>query len=77
MLYKMDFPGDTEVKNAPASEGDIRDANSIPGLGKSSGVGNGTPLQYSCLENPMDRGASRAAVCGSQGQTQLSTSMYM
>ena len=45
------------VKNPPAKAGDIRDAGSIPGLGRSLGVGNGTPLQYSCLENFMDRGA--------------------
>ena len=45
------------VKNLPANAGDIGDAGSIPGLGRSPGVGNGDPLQYSCLENPMDRGA--------------------
>ena len=45
------------VKNPPASTGDIRDMGSIPGLGRSPGEGNGTPLQYSCLENSMDRGS--------------------
>ena len=45
------------VKNLPASEGDTRDAGSIPGLGRSPGVGNGNPHQYSCLKNSMDRGA--------------------
>ena len=45
------------VKNLPANPGNVRDAGSIPGLGRSPGVGNGDPLQYSCLENPMDRGA--------------------
>jgi len=45
------------VKKAPANAGDIRDIGSIPWLGRSSGGGNGNPLQYSCLENPMDRGA--------------------
>ena len=45
------------VKNPPANAGDIRDAGSIPGSGRSSGRGHGNPLQYSCLENPMDRGA--------------------
>ena len=45
------------VKNSPANVGDIRDAGSIPGLGRSPGGGNGNPLQYSCLENPMDREA--------------------
>ena len=52
------------VKNPPASTGDIRDVGSIPGLGRSPGEGNGTPLQYSCLENPMDRGAWWATVHG-------------
>ena len=50
------------VKNPPANAGDIRDAGLIPGLGRSPGGGNGNPLQYSCLENPMDRGAWRATV---------------
>ena len=45
------------VKNPPANVGDARDACSIPGWGRSPGGGNGKPLQYSCLENPMDRGA--------------------
>ena len=45
------------VKNPPANAGDARDLGSIPGLGRSPGEGNGNPLQYSCLENPMDRGA--------------------
>ena len=43
------------VKNLPASAGDTRDMGSIPGSGRSLAVGNGNPLQYSCLENPMDR----------------------
>ena len=55
------------VKNLPASTGDVRDVSSIPGSGGSPGVGNGTPLQYSCLENPMDRGAWWAAVHGVMG----------
>ena len=45
------------VKNPPASAGDAGDVGLIPGLGRSPGEGNGSPLQYSCLENPMDRGA--------------------
>ena len=45
------------VKNPLANAGDIRDAGLIPGLGRSPGGGNGNPLQYSGLENPMDRGA--------------------
>ena len=50
------------VKNPPASAGDERDMSLIPGSGRSPGGGNGNPLQYSCLENPRDRGAWRAAV---------------
>ena len=49
--------GGAVVKNLPASAGDARVMGSIPGSGKSPGVGNGTPLQYSCLENSIDRGA--------------------
>ena len=45
------------VKNPPANAGDIRDAGSVPGLERSPGGGHGNPLQYSCLENPMDREA--------------------
>ena len=45
------------VKNPPASSGDVRDVGLILGLGRFPGVGNGNPLQYSCLENPTDRGA--------------------
>ena len=48
------------VKNPPANVGDTRAAGSIPGWGKSPGVGNGNPLQFSCLENPMDRGVRQA-----------------
>ena len=43
------------VKNPFANAGDLRDVGLVPGLGRSLGVGNGNPLQYSCLENPMDR----------------------
>ena len=45
------------VKNLLANEGDVGDVGLIPGLGRSPGEGHGQPLQYSCLENPMDRGA--------------------
>ena len=48
------------VKNLPANAGDIIDSGSISGLGRSPGGGHGNPLQYSCLENPMDRGAQWA-----------------
>ena len=51
------IPGDTVVKNLPANTGGARDVGSIPGLGRSPGVGNGNPLQYSCLKNSMDRRA--------------------
>ena len=58
------------VKNPPASAGDVRDVGSIPGWGRSPGEGNGNPLQYSCLENPMDREDWRATVHGvSKGWT--------
>ena len=50
------------VKNPPANAGDIRDTGLIRGLGRSSGEGNGNPLQCSYLENPLDRGAWRATV---------------
>ena len=52
------------VKNPPASAGDTRDASSVPGSGRSPGVGNGNPLQYSCLGNSMDRGVWWAIVHG-------------
>ena len=64
------------VKNPPASARDARDLGLIPGLGRSPGGGNGNLLQYSCLENPMDRGARQAAVHGvaeSDTTEQLST----
>ena len=50
------------VKNLPATARDAREMDLIPGLGRSSGGGNGNPLQYSCLGNPMDKGTWRAAV---------------
>ena len=52
------------VKNLPASAGDTRDMGSIHGSGRSPGGGNGNPVQYYCLENPMDRRAWRATVHG-------------
>ena len=52
------------VKNPPANAGDLRDAGSVPGSGISPGGEHGSPLQYSCLENPMDRGPWRATVHG-------------
>ena len=60
------------VKNLPANAGDLRDVGLIPGSGRSPGVGNGNPLQYPCLENPMDRGAWWATVHGvTKNQTLL------
>ena len=62
------------VKNPPAKTGDPRDTGLIPGLGRSPGVGNGNPLQYSCLENSMDRGAWQATVHGvTKSQIHLNT----
>ena len=58
---RKQLPRGLVVKNPPANAGD---ANSIPGPGKSSGEGNGNPFQYSCLENPKDRGAWQATVHG-------------
>ena len=55
------FPGGSEVQVSACSAGDL---GSIPGSVRSPGEGNGNPLQYSCLENPMDRGAWRATVHG-------------
>ena len=61
-----------EVKNLPANAGDARDVGSIPGLGRSPGEGIGNPLQYSCLDNPMDKGAWQATVHGvAKSGTQL------
>ena len=63
----MGFPGGSLGKNLPG------DVGSIPGLGRSPGEGNGNPLQYSYLENPMDRGAWKATVLGfAKSLTQLS-----
>ena len=60
------------VKNSPGDAGDIRDVGSTPGLGRSPGEGNDNSLQYSCLENPMDRGAWWATVHRvANSQTQL------
>ena len=60
------------VKNLPAYAGDIRDVCSIPGLRRSPGGGNGNPLQYFSLKNPMDKGAWRATVPrGAKSRTQL------
>ena len=67
LCFHMYIPSETSqvalaVKNLPANIGDIRDTNPVPGLGRSPGVWTGNPLQYSCLENPMDGGAWWAIV---------------
>ena len=64
LASQMDFTGVSAVKNLPASAGDTRHLGLIPGLGRSSEGGNGTTLKYSCLGNPMDRGAWWATVDG-------------
>ena len=61
---KRGFPGGSVVKNPPVNAGDARILGSVPGLGRSPGEGHGNPLQYSCLENPMNRGAWWATVHG-------------
>ena len=61
-----DFPGGTVIKNLPANAGDARVMGSIPELGRYPGEGNGNPLQYLCLENPMDGGVWRAVAMGLQ-----------
>ena len=60
-VYYLLFPGSSDGKVSACSEGDL---SSIPGLGRSPGEGTGTPLQYSCLKNPMDGGAWWATVNG-------------
>ena len=66
----MGFLGGSEVKVSACNAGDL---GSIPGLGRSPGEGNGNPLQYSCLENPMDGGAWWATVHGvAESRTRLS-----
>ena len=74
LIPAMGFPGGAVVKNLPARAGDVGDTGLIPGSGRSCGGGNGNPLQDSCLENSMDRGAWQATVHGvTKSQTRLST----
>ena len=63
-IYHVGFQVVLVVKNPPANAGDIRDAGLIPGWARVPGGGHGNPLQYSCLENPTDRGARQATVHG-------------
>ena len=66
----MGFPGGSDGKESANNAGDV---GSVPGSGRSPGEGNGNVLQYSCLENPLDRGARQATVHGvTKSQTQLS-----
>ena len=72
------FPRAQAVKDPPANVGDGGDADSIPELGRSPGGGNGNPLQYSCLEKPMGRGAWQATAHGViMSETQLSKRLSM
>ena len=64
VISLLGFPSGTVVKDPPANVGDARDVNSNPGPGIFTGEGNGNPLQYSCLENSMDRRAWQATVLG-------------
>ena len=71
-VYFLGFPGGSLGKESTCNAGDTRDTGSIPGSGRSPGVENGNPLQYSCLGNSMDRGAWQATVHGvTKSQTQL------
>ena len=72
-IWKFLSPGGLLVKKTPANAGDAGAVGLIPGSGRSPGVGNGNPLQYSCLENSVDRGAWQATVHrATKSQTQLS-----
>ena len=69
----MGFPSSSAGSESAYNAGGLRDTGSIPGLGRSPGEGNGNPLQYSCLENPVDRGAWRATVHGVAKELDLAT----
>ena len=74
-LTDLGFPGCASVKHLPANAEDARDVSSIPWLERSPGVGNGYPLQYSCLENSLGRGAWWSTVHGvKKSQIQLRAS---
>ena len=73
-FYLMGFPGGSEVKVSACNVGDL---GLIPGSGRSPGEGNGNPLQYSCLENPKDKGACWATVHGvAKSRTRLSDFLF-
>ena len=71
LVTVLGFPGGSLVKNLPANAGDARDSGLIPGWRRSTGGGNSNPLQYSCLENPMDRGAWWTIVHGIAKQSDM------
>ena len=74
----MGFPGGSVVESPPANAIETGDTGSIPESGRSPGEGNGNPLQYSCLENSLDRAAWQAAVHGvAKSWTQLSTHTHI
>ena len=74
----FDFAGGAVVKNPLSNAGDTRNLSSVPELGRSPRARNCNPLQYSCLENPMDRGAWQATVHGvAKSQTRLSTHTHL
>ena len=74
LLFKVRFTGGSEVKASASNAGDL---GSIPGSGRSSGEGNGNPLQYSCLESPLDGGAWKAIVHGvAKSRTRLSDFIF-
>ena len=74
----MGFPDDSAGKESAFNEGDTGDASSIPGSGRSLKGGDGNPLQYSCLENPLDQGAWWDTVLRvAKSQTQLSTILFI
>ena len=77
MPFSFAFAGSSAIKNLPANAGVGGDVGSVPVLGRSPGEGNGKPLHYSCLENPMDRGAWQDIVHGvTKSQTRLSSHAF-
>ena len=72
--HPLPLPGGAVVKNLPANTGDTRDADSMPGLGRSPRGGNDNPLQYSCLEYFMNRGTWQATDCRVTESARLSNS---
>ena len=73
-ISSLGFPGGLDSKESTCNEGDL---GSVPGLGRSSGEGNGYPFQYSCLENSMDRGAQKVKEMDRTEQLTLPLSFYL